>query len=149
MNKHRGHKNFARANADELELCPSCLNGNVPGSHFCADCGAPLSSCAAIMPFERLFAQGHIYRTATDKPKNILVLLGIWLLFGSHLLVFIAIGIHEVSSNGIKVLIPDTFNMQYLITLFLVTVINAFLISILFKTTINYIRSRRGSRRNH
>ena len=66
----------------ERELCPSCLAPNHPGTHFCSDCGAPLSSYAATAPFVSLFAEGHAYRQAVEKPRNWIVLLGIWLLFG-------------------------------------------------------------------
>ena len=66
----------------ERELCPSCLAPNAPGAHFCSDCGAPLSSYAATAPFVSLFAEGHAYRQAVEKPRSWIVLLGIWMLFG-------------------------------------------------------------------
>lgn len=68
--------------AGEQELCTQCMTGNPPGSHFCAECGAPLSSYAATGPFESLFAEGHLYRRATERPQRIIVVFGIWLIFG-------------------------------------------------------------------
>jgi len=66
----------------EQELCAQCMTGNPPGSHFCRLCGAPLSSYAATGPFESLFAEGHLYRRAAEHPRRLVVVLGIWLIFG-------------------------------------------------------------------
>lgn len=67
---------------EEQELCTQCMVGNPPGSHFCRECGAPLSSYAATGPFESLFAEGHLYRRAVEQPQRLVVVLGIWLIFG-------------------------------------------------------------------
>ena len=67
---------------EEQELCTQCMAGNPPGSHFCRECGAPLSSYAATGPFESLFAEGHLYRRAVEQPQRLVVVLGIWLIFG-------------------------------------------------------------------
>ncbi len=66
----------------EQELCTQCLTGNRPDSHFCRQCGAPLSSYAATGPFESLFAEGHVYRKAAEQPQRLIVVLGMWLIFG-------------------------------------------------------------------
>ena len=70
------------ADAQESPLCLGCLAPNHSTAHFCAKCGAPMTSYAAILPFERLFAEGHVYRQAAEKPKNLFVVLGVWLIFG-------------------------------------------------------------------
>jgi len=69
-------------NEQECELCLNCLSPNPPETHFCSDCGAPLSSYAATGPFELLFAEGHVYRNAAEKPSKPVVLFGMWLIFG-------------------------------------------------------------------
>lgn len=66
----------------ERELCRTCLEPNEPGSTFCKDCGAPLSSYASTGPFESLQAEGHVYRQAVEHPQKLVVFLGVWLLFG-------------------------------------------------------------------
>jgi hypothetical protein len=55
---------------------------NDPAAHFCAKCGAPLTSYAATGPFESLFAEGHVYRQAAERPRSMVVVLGVWLIFG-------------------------------------------------------------------
>ena len=67
----------------EKQLCLSCLSPNEPTAHFCAKCGAPLSSYAATGPFESLLAEGHVYRSAAERPRNGIVVIGMWLIFGT------------------------------------------------------------------
>lgn len=85
---------------DERELCPHCLSQNVPGTNFCRQCGSPLNAFAAIGPWERLFAEGHIYRTAVNKPHRFIVLLGIWLIFLPTALVGFSMAFHSVEHAG-------------------------------------------------
>jgi hypothetical protein len=72
---------------EEIPLCTSCLAPNDARSNFCSKCGAPLTSYAAIGPFEHLFAQGFAYRQAAERPRHPIVLLGIWLIFGPTALI--------------------------------------------------------------
>jgi ribosomal protein L40E len=83
MNADTNEKSDATQEIEEQELCAQCMTDNRPGTHFCRKCGAPLSSYAATGPFESLFAEGHVYRRATEQPQRLIVLLGIWLIFGS------------------------------------------------------------------
>ena len=54
---------------------------NEAESDFCCECGAPLSSFATLCPFECLFAEGFIYRQATERPRKFIVVLGLGLIF--------------------------------------------------------------------
>lgn len=73
--------------SDDRQLCVSCMFPNAPSAHFCAKCGAPMTSYAATGPFESLFAEGHVYRQATERPRGLVVVLGIWFIFGVMALV--------------------------------------------------------------
>jgi hypothetical protein len=66
----------------ENELCPRCLTPNELLSHFCKKCGRPLSSYAATGPFESIFAEGDLYRQASEKPRSFIIVVGMWLIFG-------------------------------------------------------------------
>jgi hypothetical protein len=66
----------------EEQLCTSCAAPNEPTAGFCIKCGAPLSSFSMIAPFQRLFAEGFIYRQAADHPRSMITVLGVWLIFG-------------------------------------------------------------------
>jgi hypothetical protein len=72
---------MSTSDGDEKQLCLNCLSPNSPVANFCGDCGAPLSSYAATGPIESIFAEGHVYRKAVSEPKNVVVLVGVWLLF--------------------------------------------------------------------
>lgn len=69
--------------SNEKQLCLSCMFPNECGVHFCAECGAPLTSYAATGPFESIFAEGHVYRQAAERPRSFIVVLGIWMIFGA------------------------------------------------------------------
>jgi hypothetical protein len=54
-----------------------------------------LTSYAATGPFESLFAEGHVYRQAAERPRSFIVVLGIWIIFGAIALtgvVMVAVG---------------------------------------------------------
>jgi hypothetical protein len=125
----------AAGEAQEWELCPHCIAQNTPGRNFCRDCGSPLSPYAAICPWERIFAEGHIYRTAAERPHRFIVLLGIWLIFGPMTLVgvFLAAGMRTR---------PGLFSPNDLAGWLLALSLVVLSISIIFKTTRNYIRMR-------
>jgi hypothetical protein len=67
----------------EEQLCTGCTTPNEPTAHFCVKCGAPLSSYATFAPFERQFSEGFIYRDAANHPRKLIVVLGVWLIFGT------------------------------------------------------------------
>lgn len=62
-------------------VCPNCMTGNDPRAHFCRQCGAPLTSHAAIDPLGRIYATGYVYRQAVSRPRPLIVFLGMWLIF--------------------------------------------------------------------
>ena len=62
-------------------VCPKCLLANSPTVAFCADCGAPIGMVASIDPLQHILAEGFAYRSAVDGPPNLIVLIGMWLLF--------------------------------------------------------------------
>lgn len=55
---------------------------NAPETHFCAKCGAPLTSYASTGPFESIFAEGAVFRQAAERPRSLIVVIGIWIIFG-------------------------------------------------------------------
>ncbi|MCX6927615.1 MAG: hypothetical protein NT154_31065 [Verrucomicrobia bacterium] len=118
---------------EEMQLCTSCTAPNAPAAHFCVKCGAPLSSYAATGPFESLFAEDHVYRQAAEHPHNLIVVLGIWVIFGMMAL----------AGSVILQLSRDIgFSIETVFAAFLL----AISVMILWKTTRNY---RAGKREPH
>jgi len=68
-------------------VCPKCLLANSPSAAFCADCGAPIGMVAAIDPIQRIGAEGFAYRSAVDGPPKLVIVIGMWLLFGPPVVV--------------------------------------------------------------
>jgi len=66
---------------------------NEPSAHFCIKCGAPLSSYASTGPFESVLAEGAVYRQAAERPRTLIVVLGVWLIFGTMGLVGLMIAV--------------------------------------------------------
>jgi ribosomal protein L40E len=112
----------------EKALCTSCMASNEPSAHFCAKCGAPLTPYAATGPFESILAEGHVYRQAVEKPRNLVVVLGMWLIFG-----MIALG------AVVMLFVGRDVGFEYLIA-------GAFLLPVslimIWKTTRNYLARR-------
>ena len=113
---------------EEKALCTSCMAPNEPSAHFCAKCGAPMSPYAATGPFESVFAEGHVYRQAAEKPRSLIVVLGIWLVFG-----MIAVG------GAMMLFLGREDGIEYVI-------MGAFLLPValvmIWKTTRNYLAHR-------
>jgi ribosomal protein L40E len=66
----------------KTELCLHCVTPHDPTADFCRSCGAPLTSFAATLPFERTLAEGFAYRQAVEQPRKLIVVAGIWFIFG-------------------------------------------------------------------
>ncbi len=107
---------------------------------------------SAIDPMGQVYTAGHAYRQATGKPVNLIIVLGVWLIFAPQLvpLVFITLGITQSlvqSSAGLDYSGFNTYDffsglLGILITLGMSVV--SFLI--IFKTTRGYIHTRRRER---
>lgn len=68
--------------ADEQQLCVRCLAPNALSANFCVQCSAPLTAYASTGPFEHILAEGAVYREAARQPKKLIVVIGVWLIFG-------------------------------------------------------------------
>jgi hypothetical protein len=112
----------------ERQLCISCMAPNDPSAHFCEKCGAPLSSYASTGPFESVFAEGAVFRKAAERPRSLIVVLGVWLIFG-----FTALG-------GV-LLIPSHRGDDF-VSAIVGGVLLAISVAMIWKTTRNYLRRK-------
>jgi len=67
-------------------LCPSCLAPTELLQHFCAECGSPLTSHAEIDPLGRIYSMGYTFGKAVDRPRRLIVLIGMWCIFALPIL---------------------------------------------------------------
>ena len=122
----------------EKKLCPGCLAPNDPSANFCVKCGAPLTPYAAIGPFESIQAQGYIYRRAAEQPARLIVVIGIWVIFG---MMFLATLAYTIASHysGRRI------NYGTALIASILMVISPLII---WKTTHNYISAKRAGKKS-
>ena len=70
-------------------LCPNCLTANDPKADFCHKCATPMSTHATIDPIASIWARGDTWRKAVERPTKLIVLLGMWAIFGIPMLVYL------------------------------------------------------------
>jgi hypothetical protein len=122
------------SDSEEKQLCTSCTTPNDPAAHFCAKCGAPLSSFATIAPFERLFAEGFIYRQAAERPRKLIVVLGVWLIFGT------------MASFGLMIIgMSQSSGLEAIIGLLAGGAVVVFSMVMIWKSTQNYCSRKKAA----
>ena len=118
---------------DSEVVCPHCLHANPPEGAFCVVCGAPIGMVANIDPIQQIRSEGFGYRSATDGPPRLILLIGMWLIFlpmaGISLL-----GTLEFGTNGFNLLMP-----------FLLVIS----VGILARVTRNYVVKSRAASDSH
>lgn len=110
-------------------VCPKCLNPMPEHSYECPTCKQRIS--VQIDPLAQVYAQGELIQKGTANPKNIVVLIGIWLLFSPTVLISF-LQIFLISSSR-KLEFQDIY-------LILFSILCSF---ILYKTTINYVKIKK------
>ena len=119
---------------EEGVLCPKCLLANSTVAAFCADCGAPIGMVSTIDPIQHIWAEGFAYRCAVDGPPKLIIVVGIWLIFGPTLLVHPLSFFSSRSNDAGSVL---------------VVLLEIAFATILYRTTKNYIvKSRLAKERS-
>jgi hypothetical protein len=68
-------------------VCQKCLLVNMPTAAFCADCGAPIGMISTVDPIQHILAEGFAYRSSVEGPPKLIIVIGMWLLFGPVVLV--------------------------------------------------------------
>lgn len=123
----------------ENELCIHCLKPNIPLIKFCRHCRAPVHPLAAWCPYEKVYATGFIWRAAANKPRKMIVLIGIYLyflptfLFNILMLRELLRGPYFEYAHRLNIVITLTPMIAYtLVTLLM-----------MIKTTSNYLNNRR------
>ena len=69
--------------APAVSRCLTCLSEQLPAADFCPQCGAPVSSYSVLTPFEATRAEGFVLVQAAAKPRSLVILIGLWLIYGA------------------------------------------------------------------
>jgi len=121
---------------EEEMICPSCLGLNAPDTRYCAHCHAPLASTVMLDPIGQIQAQGFAFRQATAGKPNLIIVIGIWLLFFP---VVIAAGI----IIALAFTDPFCWSRNELLEFAVPMLVAVASVVLLYKTTMNYRRRRR------
>ena len=62
-------------------ICPACQTTNDEFETFCRKCDSPIGTTATLAPVPSIQTQGFLFRKAVDKPPNLIVVIGIRILF--------------------------------------------------------------------
>ena len=117
--------------SEEGVLCPKCLLANPPSAAFCSDCGAPIGMVTTVDPMQQIYSEGFAYRSAVDGPPRLIVVIGMWMIFGPMALLPLVPLFTRIAS-------VDSEEIVYLF-------LALFSIVILYRTTKNYVvKSRRA-----
>lgn len=113
-------------------VCPKCLRSNTTTAAFCADCGAPIGMVANVDPIQHIHAEGFAYRSAVDGPPKLIILVGMWVLFGPMALIGPCMVIGGVAGPLFAAIAWNLFSVCSAV--------------ILFRTTRNYLVKSRLAR---
>ena len=92
---------------ESTALCPHCAEAVEPFDHFCPFCGGPVTAHASIDPLGQVYALGHGYQRAVSSRPRLIVVLGMWLIFGPQLLFLLMILFKSLTAVvDISALIP-------------------------------------------
>jgi hypothetical protein len=119
-------------------LCPSCLTENNPNDNYCCKCNASIGQQSTIDPVLSAVAEGRAISEAIREPHKLIVVIGIWMLFGAELLAWAIIFYGTV--------ITDLFNFGdfNIIPFILFAVFTFIYLYFCILTTRNYLRYKRN-----
>jgi hypothetical protein len=132
---------------EETMICTCCHHHNLPWVQFCGQCGAPIGVITTFLPYERILAEGFVFREAAHgKHTRLITVLGIWALFAPPI-----VGVVEILGGtfaGLNKTVryfswswPDwmAFAGELAVGVFIVCIGGA----LIYKVTANYIAGRK------
>lgn len=119
-------------------LCPSCLLANSSMAAFCGDCGAPIGMVSTIDPIQSIYAEGFAYRSAVEGTPRLIVVVGMWMLFGPLAVIAPILTFSNASTpDAVDLLQPEGIPLPLFVLGSAV---------ILYRTTKNYVVKSRMAR---
>ncbi len=74
-------------------FCYKCGTACKVGVNFCPKCGAPVTMLATVGPYETILTEGYGIREAADRPRNLIILIGIIVFWMPQLLIAIFLAV--------------------------------------------------------
>lgn len=127
-------------------VCTNCGCANYPRAHYCVECETPLSGHAVTDPFETIRSTGFAYRRSQEKPRSLVVVIGVWLIF-TPMLVYCFVALLEMLPQLAGGLGGRGDRLGFLLMLSLMAVGLYIPFTIIRRTTMGYLQQRERSGR--
>jgi len=118
-------------------LCLACMKENNGAATFCRFCNHALSLTNNPDHLQKIAMEGAVYAKAVEVKPNIVVVVGVWLLFFPILIVSLPSAISVIFEDGGGTLSFVIFWILIIITIFSGTM--------LYKVTRNYYNARKAN----
>jgi len=116
-------------------LCLSCMKENNSAATFCRFCNAPLGLADNPDHLQKIAMEGAVYAKAVEVKPNIVILVGVWLLFFPILIVSLPSAISVMREGG-----GGTSSFVIFWILIITAVFSG---TMLYKVTRNYFNGRK------
>ena len=138
-----GERQTVRSAEDAL-TCPHCAEPIDRLDHFCPSCTNPVTAHASMDPLGQVYAVGRAYYHAVSGRTRLIIVLGMWLIFGPQipLLLF---GAYTVVSDLVAP--ASRSQLGNALTFLLILALLALYAAILWQVTKHYQESRRAAER--
>jgi hypothetical protein len=115
----------------ETILCPNCQEENEIERIYCKNCNYPIGTNATTDPVQSAIAEGTGIGKGIKSPKKLIIVIGMWLLFGVFAVVYLFLATMTLADNLLN---PMGI---------LLTVLAIIFLAIAIFTTINYGKYRK------
>jgi predicted RNA-binding Zn-ribbon protein involved in translation (DUF1610 family) len=122
-------------------LCTQCLAPVDRNAQFCPKCGATIGRYMTLDPMGRIYYYGDSLSRAVSGKPRLLVVIGIWLIFGPHVVVTL-VALFALSSPA--VVSPHSL-VAKLIGVLIILAITAVDVAILWRVTKRHLAQDRKS----
>ena len=126
-------------------ICLHCAAELIGHVQFCPECGYPVTPEAASMPYESVLARGFAARVGSSNPRKLIVVIGMWIMFGPMLLIF-TIGFFVMLFTSLGTAWQQNPHQDIPGNLYGIAIsaaLAAIAGTLLYKTTRNYLKLRR------
>lgn len=135
--EHSTENTFGDQPLQNTILCLACMKENNGAATFCRFCNHALSLTNNPDHLQKIAMEGAVYAKAVEVKPNIVVVVGVWLLFFPILIVSLP--------SAISVIFEDGGGTPSFVIFWILIIITIFNGTMLYKVTRNYYNARKAN----
>jgi len=135
--EHSTKNTFGDQPLQNTILCLACMKENNGAATFCRFCNHALSLTNNPDHLQKIAMEGAVYAKAVEVKPNIVVVVGVWLLFFPILIVSLP--------SAISVIFEDGGGTPSFVIFWILIIITIFSGTMLYKVTRNYYNARKAN----